>query len=157
LLNNPAPASFKPLTATFAYYTTFITLGATMALSGPALPWLAQHTNSRLDQISAIFIASSFGYMVGSRLGGLAYDRFQGHRIQALAVLLISLSAALVPVLHSLVLGGNPIPSGNLPRFPGCRLQYPFDLDPRGKSGSFHEWLAFLLWSRFLRRSVDLR
>ena len=101
-MNNPAPARFKPLTATFAYYTTFITLGATMALSGPALPWLAQHTNSRLDQISAIFIASSFGYMVGSRLGGLAYDRFQGHRIQALAVLLISLSAALVPVLHSL-------------------------------------------------------
>ena len=101
-MNNPAPARFKPLTATFAYYTTFITLGATMALSGPALPWLAQHTNSRLDQISAIFVASSLGYMVGSQLGGQAYDRFQGHRIQALAVLLISLSATLVPVLHSL-------------------------------------------------------
>ena len=101
-MNNPAPAHFKPLPATFAYYTTFITLGATMALSGPALPWLAQHTNSRLDQISSIFIASSLGYMVGSRLGGQAYDRFQGHRIQALAMLLIALSAALVPVLHSL-------------------------------------------------------
>ena len=101
-MNNPAPAHFKPLTATFAYYVTFITLGATMALSGPALPWLAQHTNSRLDQISAIFIAGSLGYMVGSRLGGQAYDRFQGHRIQAIALLLISLSAALVPVLHSL-------------------------------------------------------
>jgi MFS transporter, FHS family, Na+ dependent glucose transporter 1 len=101
-LNIPAPARFKPLTATFAYYVTFITFGATMAMGGPALPWLAQHTLSRLDQISVIFIASSLGYMVGSQLGGRLYDRFPGHRIQAFALLLISLSAALVPVLHSL-------------------------------------------------------
>jgi FHS family Na+ dependent glucose MFS transporter 1 len=101
-LHNPAPTRFQPLTTTFAYYVTFITLGATMALSGPSLPWLAQHTASRLDQISVIFVASSLGYMTGSQLGGRAYDRFPGHRIQALALLLISLSAALVPVLHSL-------------------------------------------------------
>jgi FHS family Na+ dependent glucose MFS transporter 1 len=101
-LNNPTPASFKPLTTTIAYYATFITLGATMAISGPALPWLAGHTTSRLDQISIIFIASSLGYMAGSQLGGRAYDRFPGHRIQAMALLLISLSASLVPVLHSL-------------------------------------------------------
>jgi FHS family Na+ dependent glucose MFS transporter 1 len=101
-LNNPIPVHFKPLTATIAYYTTFIILGATMAINGPALPWLAQHTTSRLDQISIIFIASSLGYMTGSQLGGRAYDRLPGHRIQALALLLISLSASLVPVLHSL-------------------------------------------------------
>ncbi len=102
LLNNHTPPSFNPLTATIAYYATFITLGATMALSGPALPWLAGHTSSRLDQISIIFIASSLGYMAGSQLGGRAYDCFPGHRIQAMALLLISLSAALVPILHSL-------------------------------------------------------
>ncbi|HEY5157984.1 MAG TPA: MFS transporter, partial [Anaerolineales bacterium] len=101
-MNNPTPTRFKPLTATLAYYATFITLGATMAISGPALPWLAQHTASRIDQISIIFVASSLGYMAGSQLGGWAYDRFPGHRIQALALLAISLSAALVPVLHSL-------------------------------------------------------
>ncbi|HEX7620202.1 MAG TPA: MFS transporter, partial [Anaerolineales bacterium] len=101
-MNNTTPTSFKPLTTTFAYYATFITLGATMAISGPALPWLARHTASRLDQISIIFIASSLGYMAGSHLGGRAYDRFPGHRIQAMALLLISLSAALVPVMHSL-------------------------------------------------------
>jgi FHS family Na+ dependent glucose MFS transporter 1 len=104
-LNNPAPTRFKPLTATFAYYTTYITLGATMALSGPALPWLAQNTTSRLDQISIIFIASSLGYMAGSQLGGRAYDRFPGHRIQALALLLISVSAALVPILQGIFQG----------------------------------------------------
>jgi FHS family Na+ dependent glucose MFS transporter 1 len=101
-LKNPTPASFKPLTATIAYYAAFITLGATMALVGPSLPWLAQHTSSRLDQISIIFISSSLGYMAGSQLGGRAYDRFPGHRIQVLALLAISLSTALVPVLHSL-------------------------------------------------------
>jgi MFS transporter, FHS family, Na+ dependent glucose transporter 1 len=101
-LNNPFPARFKALTATLAYYTTFITLGATMALTGPALPWLARHTLSRLDQISIIFVASSLGYMTGSQLGGRAYDRFPGHRIQALALLMISFSAALAPVLHAL-------------------------------------------------------
>ncbi len=101
-MKNPVQTQSKHLTTTFSYYVTFITLGATMALSGPALPWLAKHTISRLDQISVIFIASSLGYMAGSQLGGRAYDRFPGHRIQALALLFISLSAALVPVLPSL-------------------------------------------------------
>ena len=90
------------MTATLAYYAAFITLGATVSIGGPALPWLAQHTASRLDQISIIFIAVSLGYMLGSQLGGRAYDRFPGHRIQALALLVTSLCAALVPVMHSL-------------------------------------------------------
>ena len=101
-MNSSTSTRFKPLTATFAYYAAFITLGATTALTGPALPWLAQHTASRLDQISIIFAASSLGYMVGSQLGGRTYDHFPGHRIQAIALLLISLGIALVPVLHSL-------------------------------------------------------
>jgi len=101
-LNSPAPTRPKPLTATLAYYAAFITLGATVSIGGPALPWLAQNTASRLNQISIIFIAGSLGYMLGSQLGGRAYDRFPGHRIQALALLVTSLSAALVPVLHSL-------------------------------------------------------
>jgi MFS transporter, FHS family, Na+ dependent glucose transporter 1 len=73
-----------------------------MSIHGPALPWLARHTASRLDQISIIFAVSSLGYMVGSLLGGRAYDRFPGHRIQSLALLAISISAALVPVMHTL-------------------------------------------------------
>ena len=97
----PAP-QFKPLAATFAYYASFITLGASMSLTGPALPWLAQHTASLLDQISIIFAASSLGYMVGSQVGGRAYDRIPGHRIQAMSLLLIALGIAQVPVLHSL-------------------------------------------------------
>lgn len=101
-MDNDTSTQFKPLTATSAYYASFITLGAVMALTGPALPWLARHTASRLDQISIIFAATSLGYMVGSQLGGRAYDHFPGHRIQAITLLLISIGIALVPILHSL-------------------------------------------------------
>ena len=101
-MNNSTPKQFQRLTSTFAYYATYITLGATMALSGPALPWLARHTSSRIDQISIIFIPISLGYMIGSLLSGRIYDRFPGHRFLALAMLVIALSAALVPVLQSL-------------------------------------------------------
>ena len=101
-MDHLADTRLKPMTATLAYYAAFITLGATVSIGGPALPWLAQHTASRLDQISIIFIAVSLGYMLGSQLGGRAYDRFPGHRIQALALLVTSLCAALVPVMHSL-------------------------------------------------------
>lgn len=96
------PTRFKPLTSTFSYYAAFIALGVTMSIHGPALPWLARHTASRLDQISIIFAASSLGYMLGSLLGGRAYDRFPGHKIQALALLAISLGSALVPVMRTL-------------------------------------------------------
>jgi FHS family Na+ dependent glucose MFS transporter 1 len=101
-LKNPDPPRFKPLTATLTYYATFIALGMTQAISGPALPWLARNTASRLDQISMIFVASSLGYMAGSQLGGWTYDRIPGHRVQALALFAICLCISLVPMLLSL-------------------------------------------------------
>jgi len=101
-LNTSPSSRFNALGGTFAYYAIYITLGATMAISGPALPWLAQHTSSRIDQISIIFVAGSLGYMLGSLFGGRMYDRFPGHRLQALALLVVAAGAALVPLLHSL-------------------------------------------------------
>jgi FHS family Na+ dependent glucose MFS transporter 1 len=101
-LNHSTATRLKPLTSTLAYYAAFITLGATISIGGPALPWLARHTASRLDQISIVFVSVSLGYTVGSQLGGRAYDRIAGHRLLALALLVASLFAALVPVLYSL-------------------------------------------------------
>jgi len=92
----------KPLSLTFAYYVAFITLGATTAIGGPSLPWLAEHTSSPLNLLSVIFISGSLGYMVGSQFGGQAYDRYPGHRIQAIMLLGIASAAALVPVVRSL-------------------------------------------------------
>jgi FHS family Na+ dependent glucose MFS transporter 1 len=101
-LKNPELIRFQPMTATLTYFATFIALGMTQAIIGPALPWLARNTASRLDQISMVFVASSLGYMAGSQLGGQMYDRVPGHRVQALALLAICLCISFVPMLPSL-------------------------------------------------------
>jgi FHS family Na+ dependent glucose MFS transporter 1 len=96
------PSATKPLVATSAYYLSFIIFGLLIAVEGPSLPVLAKHTASRLDQISLIFVFGSLGYMIGSLFGGRAYDRLPGHRFMACAMLVMSATAALVPVIPSL-------------------------------------------------------
>jgi FHS family Na+ dependent glucose MFS transporter 1 len=91
----------RPILNTLAYYSAFITLGLTAAVTGPALPWLAEQTQSRIDQISLIFVVGSLGYMIGSLLSGRGYDRFPGHRIQAAMLLLMAVAVAIVPVIPS--------------------------------------------------------
>jgi FHS family Na+ dependent glucose MFS transporter 1 len=88
--------------STTAYYLAFIILGMVVAAEGPAIPWLAQHTASKIEQISLIFVFGSFGYMVGSYIGGRLYDRIPGHRFMSLVMLALALAAALVPVASSL-------------------------------------------------------
>ncbi len=97
-----ASPRLRPLLTTAAYYLAFIGLGMGTAAAGPALPYLARHTASTLDQISFIFVAGSFGYLVGSFFGGRAYDRFQGHRILAIVLFASAILQALVPVLPRL-------------------------------------------------------
>lgn len=93
-----------PIVATSAYYLAFILLGMTTAASGPALPKLAEHTSSGLDRISLIFIFGSLGYLIGSFLGGRAFDRFSSHRLLSLTVLLIAIASLLIPNANSLAL-----------------------------------------------------
>jgi FHS family Na+ dependent glucose MFS transporter 1 len=92
----------KPLVATAAYYLAFIVFGMSIAVEGPSLPVLAQHTSSRLDQISLIFVFGSLGYLLGSWIGGWGYDRFPGHRFMGLSMLLIAALVAFIPVASSL-------------------------------------------------------
>ncbi len=94
----PTPR-IRPILTTAAYYSAFITLGLTTGVIGPTLPSLAEHTGSRIDEISIIFVASSFGYLLGSLLGGRAYDRLPGHRLVAAMLALIALVLVLVPVV----------------------------------------------------------
>ena len=93
---------FNPLGITVAYYLAFIVLGFIVGVEGPSLPTLAGHTTSALNQISLIFVFVSLGYLMGSFLGGQAYDRFPGHRIMAIALLVIGSTAFLVPVIATL-------------------------------------------------------
>jgi FHS family Na+ dependent glucose MFS transporter 1 len=93
----------KPLAATLAFYFAFILLGLTTAVTGPTLPELANRTSSRIDQISFIFVTSSLGYMVGSWLGGNAYDRLPGNRILPFALITLALTAAYIPTASQLI------------------------------------------------------
>jgi FHS family Na+ dependent glucose MFS transporter 1 len=86
---------------TAAYYLAFILLGLTIAAEGPTLLKLAEHTSSALDQISSIFLFGSFGYLVGSYLGGRIYDRVPGHRFMSGVLVFLGIMIAMVPVATS--------------------------------------------------------
>ncbi len=99
------PSLSKPvnkLVLTAAYYLSFIVLGLLTAAEGPALPGLAENTSSTFDQISLIFVFGSLGYLLGSLLGGQAYDRLPGHRVIAFTLLTITGCTTLIPFMHSL-------------------------------------------------------
>lgn len=87
---------------TAAYYSAFILLGLSVAAEGPTLLKLAEHTSSTLDQISLIFFFGSFGYLLGSFLGGRIYDRVPGHRFMAGVLLFLGMLITLVPLAASL-------------------------------------------------------
>ena len=91
-----------PYIATAAYYLSFIVLGLTTAASGPSLLKLAEHTSSELDRISLIFVLGSLGYLIGSFLGGRAYDRLSGHKLMAFTMLLIGIASVAIPLARSL-------------------------------------------------------
>jgi FHS family Na+ dependent glucose MFS transporter 1 len=103
-MNTTSPTKpVNKLLLTAAYYLSFILLGMLTAAEGPALPGLAKNTSSTLDQISLIFVFGALGYLLGSLLGGQAYDRLPGHRVIAFTLLMITVLASLIPLMRSLV------------------------------------------------------
>lgn len=87
---------------TAGYFATFITLGLTTASLGPSLPYLAENTNTLISQISYLFTARSGGYLIGSWMGGRAYDRRPGHQILVVMLLSIAITLVLIPVLSNI-------------------------------------------------------
>jgi FHS family Na+ dependent glucose MFS transporter 1 len=92
----------NPLVVTLAYYLSFIIFGLVAAADGPSLPSLAKYTFSSIDRISLLFIFGPLGYLVGSFVGGQAYDRFPGHKLLSISLLVIAATAFLVPVMGAL-------------------------------------------------------
>jgi FHS family Na+ dependent glucose MFS transporter 1 len=68
-----------------------------MASLGPTLPGLARQTGSTLEGISWLFMSGSFGFLLGALLGSRLYDRFEGHRIVAVALAVSALGFFLIP------------------------------------------------------------
>lgn len=83
-----------------AYYSTYWILGAIVASPGPTLLALSDNVGVTLGAISILFTTRSFGYLSGSLLGGRLYDRFHGHRVLSLLMLIAGLALASVPSVN---------------------------------------------------------
>jgi FHS family Na+ dependent glucose MFS transporter 1 len=82
---------------TILYSLAFIALGLGSGSLGPTLPALAAQTNAEMKQISNLFLARSFGTMIGSWMIGRFYDRIAGHPLLASSLLAAAAALALVP------------------------------------------------------------
>jgi FHS family Na+ dependent glucose MFS transporter 1 len=93
------PASANKLAQTAIYYAAFIALGLASASLGPTLGGLAQHTHTRLSEISFVLSARALGNLIGSLVGGRAYDRWPGHIVMVGVFVLMAAMLALAPVI----------------------------------------------------------
>lgn len=84
---------------TVGYYASFVALGLVSASLGPTLNGLAENTQSTLSQISYLFLARSFGYLLGSILAGRVYDRMAGHPLMVGALGVMTVAVLIVPTL----------------------------------------------------------
>lgn len=87
------------LSTTFAYFASFVILGLMSSVLGPTLSGLARHTHSSLGQISLIFSARWFGYIIGSLGGGRILDRNPGHPILIVVLIVMSVMTGLAPII----------------------------------------------------------
>ncbi|MDF1513496.1 MAG: MFS transporter [Anaerolineae bacterium] len=84
------------------YFLAFIALGLSFTALGPTLTELAAQTSSGLGEFSFVFFASSLGYLLGSFSSGRLYDRYPGHHIMAVVLLLTAGALFLVPFIRTL-------------------------------------------------------
>jgi fucose permease len=87
------------MSKTIGYYLAFIALGLINASLGPTLPGLAENTRTQLGEIGFLFTARSLGYLIGSVIGGRFYDRVPGHRVIAVAMMIIIVMLVLTPLM----------------------------------------------------------
>lgn len=98
------PADTSPLArrTTYLYFASFVAIGMSGGLLGPALPHLAEMTGSSMGQIAILFTARALGNMLGSVGSGLLVDRFPGHRVVVGMLALLALGLAMVPFSQAL-------------------------------------------------------
>ncbi len=89
--------------ATLTYFVVLVVIGMSGGLLGPALPHLAEMTGSGMGQIAVLFTARALGNMLGSVVSGLLIDRFSGHRVLIVMLVLMAMGLAAVPFSQALV------------------------------------------------------
>jgi MFS transporter, FHS family, Na+ dependent glucose transporter 1 len=83
------------------YLASFLVVGGSLSVLGPALTELRERSGSGIGAIGVLFMGQSIGYIVGSVLAGRLYDRHDGHRVFALALLVLAAGLVIVPVFDS--------------------------------------------------------
>ena len=96
------PERAGQISKTIGYYAAFVALGLVMASLGPMLPGLAEHTQTRMSEISFLFTARSLGHLLGSFQGGRLYDRVPGHPLMAAVLIITAAMMALAPLISLL-------------------------------------------------------
>lgn len=87
---------------TLSYFIAFVALGLAMAALGPTLPGLAAQVRVGTSEISYLFTARSFGFLLGSLFSGKFYDRMRGHNVMAAMIFAMSAAMALMPIVPAL-------------------------------------------------------
>ena len=83
---------------TFGYYSLFICLGLSSAITGPTLPALAAQTHTSLGGMGLVFLAGAVGYTLGTFVSGRVFDRLHGHPVMGIAELFVAAMIFLVPL-----------------------------------------------------------
>jgi FHS family Na+ dependent glucose MFS transporter 1 len=89
--------------AVAVYLVTFVSVGLSFGLIGPALSQLQDQVGSTVGAIGVLFTAQAFGYLVGSLVGGNLFDRGLGHRVLAGSLLVVAAALLAIPHVTSLV------------------------------------------------------
>lgn len=76
------------------YFATLGVFGLIASSLGPILPDLSVQVSVPLDIASIVFTARALGFMFGSLLGGRTFDKYKGHPMFAVALLILSLFTA---------------------------------------------------------------
>jgi len=87
---------------TAVYFLNVFILGLLALIKGTTLPDLAGNTGSSISQITYIFTASSIGYLISTIVSGWVFDRVKGHRLMAIAMLLMAGLLAIIPQIDRL-------------------------------------------------------
>ena len=86
-----------------AYLGSFVVIGLSTSVVGPALSSLQRHAGVSLRAVSSIFVAQSIGYVLGTLSSGRLIDRSLGHRLYATALLVGAAAFLALPSASSLV------------------------------------------------------
>ena len=99
MLNGKEKLSMKYF-KTVCLSLAFASVGLFIAIIGPTLPTLAYNLHVTIESISYVITARGFGYLFGSILSGLIYDKFNVYLLMFGALLLTSIGSLIVPFVN---------------------------------------------------------